>query len=47
MNTIHRLVRSARQSAARRRNEAYIASILRGPDTTFRSEIIEVMARVR
>jgi hypothetical protein len=47
MNTMHRLVQTARQSATRRRQQTYIAAILRGRDTTFRSELIEVIHRAR
>lgn len=47
MTTVHRLIRLAVQANTRRRDRDYIAAVLRGPDSTFRSELIEVMSHAR
>ena len=39
------IVRLLRDVLARRRERDYIDGILRGPDTAFRSELVEVMSR--
>ncbi len=44
---ISRIMRIAMKANARRRDREYVTSILRGPDTTFRSELIEVMSNTR
>jgi hypothetical protein len=43
--TIVRLFRAMLEADARRREREYITSVLHGPETTFRSEIVEVMSR--
>jgi hypothetical protein len=47
MNMINRLIRTAMQAGARKGERDYVTAVLRGPDTTFRSELIEVMSRAR
>ena len=41
MTTFTRLIRSALQAGARKRHRDYLADIIGGPDTTYRSELIE------
>jgi hypothetical protein len=41
MTTFSRLVRAARQVGARKRQRDYLSHIVSGPDTTYRSELIE------
>jgi hypothetical protein len=47
MNMINRLIRTAMQAGARKREQDYITAVMCGPDSTFRSELIEVMSRAR
>ena len=47
MTMINRLLRIATAASARRRERDYIAGVLQGPNTAFRSELIEVMSRAR
>jgi hypothetical protein len=47
MIMIDRLIRTARQAVTRKRGQDFVADIISGPDTTFRSELIEVMSRTR
>jgi hypothetical protein len=47
MTMIYRLIQTAKQARARRRERDYFNAVLRGPDSTFRSELIEVMSSLR
>jgi hypothetical protein len=47
MIMIDRFIRTARQAVTRKRGRDFVAGIISGPDTTFRSELIEVMSRTR
>jgi hypothetical protein len=47
MAMLDRLIRTALRAAVRRRGSAFLAEILDGPDTSFRSELIEVGYRHR
>jgi hypothetical protein len=47
MNAIYRLIQTAKQAGARRREQDYLNAVLRGPESTLRSEIIEVLSSVR
>jgi hypothetical protein len=44
---INRLIQTAKQANARRREREYLDAILRGPDSTLRSEIIEMLSSAR
>jgi len=44
---INRLIRTVKQAGARKRERDHITAVLCGPDSTFRSELIEVMSRTR
>jgi hypothetical protein len=45
MTTFNRLIRAAKQAGARRRQRDYLTDIICGPDTTYRSELIEAHLR--
>jgi hypothetical protein len=47
MIMIDRLIRTARRTVTRKREQNFVTGILNGPDNTFRSELIEVMSRTR
>jgi hypothetical protein len=47
MTTFTRLIRSALQAGARKRDRDYLADIIGGPDTTYRSELIEATSSTR
>jgi hypothetical protein len=42
-----RLLRTARQAVARNRDRNFVSDVLNGPDSTFRSELIEIISRTR
>ena len=42
---IVRLLRSVLEADARKRERGYIASVLHGRETAFRSELVEVLSR--
>ena len=44
---IIRLIQAARQASARRRERDHLDDVLHGPDSTLRSELIEIMSSVR
>jgi hypothetical protein len=47
MIMIDRFIRTVRQAASRRREQNFVADVLNGPDSSFRSELIEVFSRAR
>jgi hypothetical protein len=47
MIEITRLIRIALQAGARKRQRDYLTDIIGGPDTTYRSELIEVTSSTR
>jgi hypothetical protein len=42
---IVRLLRSVLEADARKRERGYITSVVHGPETPFRSEVVEVLSR--
>jgi hypothetical protein len=44
MTTLNRLARTARQARARKRQRDYVTDIMCGPDTTYRSELIDALS---
>jgi hypothetical protein len=40
-----RLLRALREADARRREQDWITSVIHGPETAFRSELVEVLSR--
>jgi hypothetical protein len=47
MITMTRLIRTALQASARKRQRDYLTDIIGGPDTTYRSELIEATSSTR
>jgi hypothetical protein len=47
MNTFNRVIRTAMEALARKRQRDYLTDIICGPDTTYRSELMEVMSSAR
>ena len=47
MTTFTRLIRSALQAGARKRNRDHLTDIISGPDTTYRSELIDARSTLR
>jgi hypothetical protein len=47
MTTFTRLIRIALQAGARKRHRDYLTDIMSGPDTTYRSELIEATSSTR
>ena len=47
MTTFTRLIRTALQAGARQRNRDHLTDIISGPDTTYRSELIEATSSTR
>lgn len=47
MAPFNRLIRSAKQVGARQRQRNYLTDIICGPDTTYRSELIEAISDTR
>jgi DNA polymerase/3'-5' exonuclease PolX len=47
MTTFTRLIRTAVQAGSCRRQRDYLTDIISGPDTTYRSELIEAMSGTR
>ena len=47
MTTFTRLIRTAMQVCACRRQRDYLTDIISGPDTTYRSELIEATSSTR
>jgi hypothetical protein len=47
MITMTRLIRTALQAGARKRQRDYLIDIIGGPDTTYRSELIEATSSTR
>ena len=47
MTTFTRLIRTAMRAGARKRQRDYLTDILSGPDTTYRSELIEATSGIR
>jgi hypothetical protein len=47
MTTFTRLIRTALQAVARKRQRDYLTDIIGGPDTTYRSELIEATSSTR
>lgn len=47
MTTFTRLIRSALQAGVRKRNRAHLTDIISGPDTTYRSELIDAGSTIR
>ena len=47
MTAFTRLIRTALQAGARKRQRDYLTDILGGPDTTYRSELIEATSSTR
>jgi hypothetical protein len=47
MTTFNRLIRTAMQAGARKRQRDHLAAIISGPDSTYRSELIEATCSAR
>ena len=47
MTAFNRLIRTAPQVGARKRRRDYLTGIISGPDTTYRSELIEATSSTR
>jgi hypothetical protein len=47
MIDITRVIRTALQAGARKRQQDYLTDIIGGPDTTYRSELIEATFTTR
>jgi hypothetical protein len=46
MTTFNRLIRTAIHAGARKRQRDYLTDIISGPDTTYRSELIEAISSI-
>ena len=44
---VHSSIRTAMRAGARKRQRDYLTDILSGPDTTYRSELIEATSGIR
>ena len=47
MTMFTRLIRTGLQAGARKRQRDYLTDIISGPDTTYRSELIEATSSAR